>query len=128
MSGHAAFYEDRSDQKVNGIIDGVGQLAVLRLTHKEYQFVLNYWDSHQYMGPWGEQLYHSVGNKSFPIVYDYRKMIGARVGYEVKLGENLVFLNRLGFNYNVHPNKLDVTMENYLRWHFRTKKKKVTLD
>ena len=127
MSGHAAFYEDRSDDKVNGITDGVGQLAVLRLTHKEYQFVLNYWDSHEFMGPWGEQLYHSVGIKSFPKVYDYRKMIGARVGYEVKLGENLYFLNRLGFNYNVNPNKLDITMENYLRWHFRTKKKKVVL-
>jgi len=128
MSGHAAFYEDRSDNKVHGIIDGVGQLGVLRLTHKEYQFVVNYWDSHQFQGPWGEQLYHSTGNKSLPIMYDYRKMVGARVGYEVTIGKNLVFLNRLGLNYNVHPNKLDVTMENYLRWHFSTKKKKVSLD
>ena len=128
LSGHAAFYEDRSDNLVNGIIDGVGQLGVLRLTHKDYQFVLNYWDSYQYQGPWGEQLYHSLGNKNWPYANDYRKMIGARVGYEVTIGENLVFLNRLGFNYNVHPNKLDVTMENYLRWHFRGKKKKVSLD
>jgi len=128
LAGHSAFYEDRSDQKVNGIIDGVGQLGVLRLTHKDYQFVLNYWDSHQFQGPWGEQLYHSVGNKSFPRVYDFRKMIGARVGYEVKIGNNLVFLNRLGFNYNMYPNKLDVNMENYLRWHFSTKKKKVSLE
>ena len=65
----------------------------------------------------GEQLYHSVGNKSYPVIHNYRKMIGARVGYEVTIGKHLVFLNRLGFNYNVHPNKLDVTMENYLRWH-----------
>ena len=61
-------------------------------------------------------------------MYDYRKMVGARVGYEVTIGKNLVFLNRLGLNYNVHPNKLDVTMENYLRWHFSTKKRKVNLD
>ncbi|MDA9110627.1 hypothetical protein N9J89_00080 [Bacteroidia bacterium] len=127
LAGHAAFYEDRGNSKVHGIADGVGQLGVLRVTHKDYQFVLNYWDSHQYQGPWGEQLYHSTGIKSFPIMYDYRKMIGARVGYEVTIGNNLVFLNRLGFNYNVHPNKLDITMENYLRWHFRGKKKKVTM-
>jgi hypothetical protein len=128
VAGHAAFYEDRSNTTVNGIIDGTGQLGVLRLTHKGYQMVLNYWDSYQYQGPWGEQLYHSVGNKSFPLVHDYRKMIGARLGYEVRIGKNLVFLNRLGFNYNVAPNKLDVTMENYLRWHFSTKQKKLNLD
>ncbi|MGB1037994.1 MAG: hypothetical protein ACPGYY_05050 [Bacteroidia bacterium] len=128
LSGHASFYEDRSNVKVNGIIDGVGQLGVLRLTHKDYQFVLNYWDSHQYQGPWGEQLYHSYGNKNWPVANDYRKMIGARVGYEVSIGHHLVFLNRLGFNYNVHPNKLDITMENYLRWHFTGKSKKVQLN
>ncbi|NNJ55695.1 MAG: hypothetical protein HKP14_06170 [Bacteroidia bacterium] len=128
LAGHAAFYEDRSNTLVNGLIDGVGQLGVIRLTHKEYQFVLNYWDSHQYQGPWGEQLYHSLGNKNWPSPQDYRKMIGARVGYEVTIGKNLVFLNRLGFNYNVHPNKLDVTMENYLRWHFTGNKKKVNLN
>jgi hypothetical protein len=54
-------------------------------------------------------------------------MIGLRVGYEVEIGKHLVFLNRLGFNYNVNPNKLDVTMENYLRWHFVTPKKKVKM-
>ena len=127
VAGHAAFYEDRSNDKVHGIIDGVGQLGVLRLTHKEYQFVLNYWDSYQFQAPWGEQLYHSVGNKSYPVIHNYRKMIGARVGYEVTIGKHLVFLNRLGFNYNVHPNKLDVTMENYLRWHFTSGKRKLNL-
>ena len=54
-------------------------------------------------------------------------MIGLRVGYEVEIGKHLIFLNRLGFNYNVNPNKLDVTMENYLRWHFVTQKKKVKI-
>jgi len=125
MSGHVAYYEDRSDVKVNGWLDGVGHLGVLRFTHHDYQFVLNYFDGYQFQGPWGEQLYHSMGNKNFPIAHDYRKMIGARVGYEVNIGKNLVFLNRLGFNYNVHPNKLDVTMENYLRWHIKTLPKKV---
>lgn len=128
LAGHAAFYEDRSNNLVNGIIDGVGQLGVLRLTHKDYQFVLNYWDSHQFQGPWGEQLYHSLGNKNWPVAHDYRKMIGARVGYEVEIGKNFVFLNRLGFNYNVHPNKLDVTMENYLRWHFASRTKRANLN
>ena len=128
MSGHVALYEDQSNNLVNGIIDGVGHLGVLRLTHHDYQFVLNYWDSYQYQGPWGEQLYHSLGNKNWPYAQDYRKMIGARVGYEVTIGKNLVFLNRLGFNYNVHPNNLDVTMENYLRWHFTTGKRKVNLN
>ncbi len=125
LSGHAAFYEDRGNTKVNGIIDGVGQLGVIRLTHHGYQFVLNYWDSHQFQGPWGEQLYHSLGNKNWPTPQHYRKMIGARVGYEVSIGKNLVFLNRLGINYNVHSNKVDVNMENYLRWHFTSKKPKL---
>ena len=128
LAGHAAFYEDRSNDLVNGIIDGVGHLGVLRLTHKDYQFVLNYWDGYQFQGPWGEQLYHSIGNKNWPVAHDYRKMIGARVGYEVEIGKNLVFLNRLGFNYNVHPNKLDITMENYLRWHVATRSKRANLN
>lgn len=128
LSGHTAFYEDRGNTKVNGLIDGVGQLAVLRLTHKDYQFVLNYWDSHQFQGPWGEQLYHSVGNKNAPIIKDYRKMIGLRISYEVEIGHNLVFLNRIGLNHNIDHNQADVTLENYLRWHFTNKKpKKVEL-
>ena len=128
MSGHVALYEDQSDNLVNGVIDGVGHLGVLRLTHHDYQFVLNYWDSYQYQGPWGEQLYHSLGNKNWPSALDFRKMLGARVGYEVTIGKSLVFLNRLGFNYNVHSVTLDVTMENYLRWHFTTGKREVKLD
>ncbi len=128
MSGHVALYEDLSDNLVNGVIDGVGHLGVLRLTHHDYQFVLNYWDSYQYQGPWGEQLYHSLGNKNWPSAQDFRKMLGARVGYEVTIGKNLIFLNRLGFNYNVHSVTLDVTMENYLRWHFTTGKREVKLD
>lgn len=127
MSGHVIYYEDRSDVKVNGFFDGVGHFGVLRLNHKGYQFVANYFDGYQFQAPWGEQLYHSLGNKNWPIAHDYRKMIGLRVGYEVEIGKHLIFLNRLGFNYNVNPNKLDVTMENYLRWHFVTPKKKVKI-
>jgi len=127
LSGHVAYYEDRSDVKVNGFLDGTGHLGVLRLQHKDYQFVLNYFDGYQFQAPWGEQLYHSLGNKNWPVAHDYRKMIGARVGYEVEIGKHLAFLNRLAFNYNVNSNKIDVTMENYLRWHFVTAKRRVNL-
>lgn len=127
LSGHAAFYEDRSGQLATGFRDGLGQLAVARLTHHGYQFVLSYWDSHQFQSPTGEQLYWSLGNRNSPVPFNYRKMAGARISYEVEIGKNLVFLNRVGLNYNIDHNKADVTMENYLRWHFTNKAQKVKL-
>jgi hypothetical protein len=124
LAGYAAYYEDESSFLASGYRDGLGQLAMLRLKHKDYQFVLSYWDSHQFQAPTGEQLYHSIGNKNSNNPRDYRKMVGARVAYEVELAKNLVFLNRLGGNYNLNHNRFDITMENYLRWHFTSKKPK----
>ena len=129
LAGFAAFYEDDSGFPASGYRDGVGQLAMLRLKHHDYQFVLTYWDSYQFQAPTGEQLYHSIGNKNSTNPHDYRKMVGARVAYEVEIGKNLVFLNRLGGNYNLNHNRFDITMENYLRWHFTSAKpKKVSIN
>lgn len=127
LAAHGAFYEDFSHIPASGFKDGLGQLFFARLEHEGYQFVVSYWDSHQFQNPVGEQLYWSLGNRNRPIPFDYRKMLGARISYEVEIGKNLVFLNRLGFNHNLDHNKFDVTMENYLRWHFQTKPKKVKL-
>jgi len=124
VAGYAAYYEDESSFLASGYRDGLGQLAMLRLKHHDYQFVLSYWDSYQFQAPTGEQLYHSIGNKNSNSPHDYRKMIGARVAYEVEIGKNLVFLNRLGGNYNLNHSRFDITMENYLRWHFTSKNSK----
>jgi hypothetical protein len=124
VSGHAAFYEDRSGILATGFRDGLGQYGILRLTHKDYQFVLNYWDGHQFQAPRGEQLFFSLGNRNSPVPFHYRKAVGFRIAYEVEIGENLVFLNRVGVNYNIDHNRADVIMGNYLRWHFTTKKPK----
>ena len=124
MAGYAAYYEDESGIPATGYKDGLGQLAMLRLKHHDYQFVLSYWDSYQFQAPTGEQLYYSIGNKNSNRPHDYRKMVGARIAYELEIGKTLVFLNRLGGNYNLNHNRFDITMENYLRWHFTSKKSK----
>ena len=127
MSGYTTFYEDYSRPLAWGYRDGVGYLGVLRLEHHDYQFALHYWDAYQYQSPLGDQLFHSIGRKNYNRPYDYRKMAGLRIAYEVEIGKNLVFLNRLGVNYNIDHNQADVIMENYLRWHFNLKPKAITL-
>ena len=123
-SAYAGFYEDQSGILATGFRDGVCQWGVLRFTHKEYQFALNYFDGHQFQAPTGEQLYLSKGNRNADDPFDYRKAAGFRVAYEVEIGRNLVFLNRLGVNYNLDHNRADVIMGNYLRWHFTSNKPK----
>ncbi|MBR9860165.1 hypothetical protein GYB22_05350 [bacterium] len=127
LSGHAAFYEDYSRPSAYGFRDGLGQFAFINYTHKTFQFVLTYWDAHQFQAPVGDRLYQSVGRKNINNPIDYRKVIGFRIANELKIGHNLVFLNRLGLNYNIDHAKADVIMENYLRWHFSLKPKQVKL-
>jgi hypothetical protein len=127
LSSHVAYYEDYSRPLATGFKDGTGYFSVLRLSHGDYQFVLTYWDAHQFQAPRGDQLYHSIGRKNQLKPYDWRKMASFRISYEVEIGEHLVFANRLGLNYNIDHQKADVIMENYLRWHFHLKPRKIQL-
>lgn len=124
-AGYAAFYEDESGILATGFRDGLCQWGVLRLTHGDYQFALNYFDGHQFQAPVGEQLYYSIGNKNPNAPIDYRKAAGFRIAYEVDIARKLTFLNRVGVNYNIDHNKADVIMENYLRWNFTSSKPKL---
>ncbi len=129
ISGHACYYEDQSGILATGFKDGLGQFGVLRLTHDDYQFALTYFDGHQFQAPRGEQLYFSKGNRNAQNPFNYRKVAGFRIAYEAEIAKNLVFLNRLGVQYNIDHNRADVVMGNYLRWHFTSSKpKKVSLN
>jgi hypothetical protein len=125
MAGHAAFYEDRSNELATGYYDGLGQLGIVRLKHKEYQFVLNYWNGDQFQAPRGEQLYHSRGNRNFRQPFSERQMVGFRLAFEKEIAKNLTLLSRNGVNYNIDHNKTDIIMETYLRWHFTNPKSKL---
>lgn len=128
ISGHAAYYYDHGQTFANGFANGNGSLAVAQLKIHEYEIVLTYWDAYRFQSPVGERLYHSVGRKNGPAnPYDYRKMVSLRIANEIKITEGLVFYNRLGVSYNIDHNKTDVIMENYLRWHLRSKSKEVRL-
>ena len=54
-------------------------------------------------------------------------MIQFRFANELPVAKNLTFLSRIGVNYNIDHNRTDVIMENYLRWHFTLKPKKVKI-
>ena len=128
LSGHAAYLHDHSNFQSYGFRSGLGQLAVLRLRLHEYQIILNYWDAYRFQSPYGERLYFSIGRKNPMQPFNYRKMVGLRIANELHVAKNLTFLSRVGLNYNVDFQKADVVMENYLRWHFTNKARKVHLN
>lgn len=127
LSGHAAYYHDHSNTLVNGFVNGLGQLAVARLRIHEYQIILNYWDAYQFQSPTGDRLYFTVGRRNQRDPFKYRKMVGLRIANELHVAKNLTFLSRVGLNYNIDHGRADVTMENYLRWHFTLKPVKLEL-
>ena len=127
LSAHNTQYYNLSSTAINGIKSGYGSLAVARLRLHEYDIVLNYWDGINFQSPIGDRLYYSVGRRNIGNRFEHRQMIGLRIANELHVAKNLVFLNRIGFNYNIDHDRFDVVMENYLRWHFRTKPKAVKI-
>lgn len=110
-------YEDESTFVEDTYLDGVGQLVSVRANFKPIQVMAQYWDSHQYQSPEGDRIYHSVSRIN-PHRHNanYRKMLMFRAAYEQSLGDNLNFLFRTQFMYDVHKKSQDVIVELYLRW------------
>lgn len=122
-SFYGVYHEDQSGTTAFHFIDGLGQLATLRLQYKGHSLVLNYWDAHEYQAPLGEGLYRSSADKNPDNPIRYRKMAMARLVTEKKITENLTFLTRLGCNYNIDHSAVDVIMENFLRFNIRGKQR-----
>jgi hypothetical protein len=127
MSGHQAYYYDQSSRMNFGYRNGNGTLAVLRLQYGEYFLVANYWDAYRFQAPTGERLYQSQGRKNLGFPIHYRKNLMLRFANELPVAKNLTFMSRLGVNINLDHQQTDVIMENYLRWHIRSKPKKLIL-
>ncbi|MFY0644102.1 MAG: hypothetical protein JXR19_06520 [Bacteroidia bacterium] len=128
LAGHATFFHDLSDFTPFKYRNGKGYLAVARLKLHDYHIVMSYWDGYQYQAPYGERLYFSEGRKNVGDPYQNREMVSFRIASELHVAKNLTFLSRVGMNYNIDFQKADVIMENYLRWHFSTTPKKVSLN
>lgn len=121
-NGYLIYYEDLSEEIAEYFIDGLGQMANVSLKLHDYDFILTYWNSHQYQAPYGEGLYMSQGDRNITNPFFTREMIMLRIAFEKDIGRNLSLLSRNGLNYNIDHDRFDLTMETYLRWHFTNKK------
>lgn len=128
LAGYYANYWDHTNRVYPGFQTGEGALGILRMRMHEIDLVMTYWQSYDFQSPTGDPLYFTFGRRNLVDPYHFRQMVSLRVANELHVAKNLTFLSRLGFNYNIDHNSLDVVMENYLRWHFRTTAKKVHLN
>ena len=116
FQAHAIFYEDVSPTPIN-YIDGVGQYVSLAVYKKQWGLMLNYYDAHQFHNPIGDALYRTVSVQNpNAYVFDYRKLIMARVFYQRPLGSNTHFLFRATYARDLNQDTDDVVAEFYFRW------------
>lgn len=128
FSGHQTYYYDHSAKQINFMRNGSGLLLVGRLRMHDLDIVATYWNAINYQSPVGDPLYFTIGRRNnLQNPYSLREMISLRFSNEIELSKNLSFLNRLAFIHNLDHSRFDVVMENYLRWHFSGKPKKVNL-
>ncbi|MCB9262504.1 MAG: hypothetical protein H6607_09035 [Flavobacteriales bacterium] len=113
---HALDYEDISTTPEN-FIDGLGQYAAVSAYKNQWGLMLNYWDSHQFYNPMGDAIYRTVSSKNPNYILNYRKMAMARLFFQTNVAENLDFLLRSNFVYDMNQKTTGVIAEFYIRWH-----------
>ncbi len=115
LQGHAIYYEDISTETEN-YIDGLGQYVSVAAYKNGFGVMLNYWDSHQYHNPMGDAIFRTVSMRNPEYIFDYRKLIMARLSWEKVIKENLHFLIRTNFSHNLKEETNDFIAEFYFRW------------
>lgn len=112
---HALYYEDVSSTPEN-YIDGLGQYVSIAAYRKQFGVMLNYWDAHQFHNPMGDVVYRTVSMQNPTYILDYRKLFMARIFWEKPIADNLNFLFRANYMYDVNQQTHDVVAEFYIRW------------
>lgn len=114
--GYLTYYEDRSRIPADSFIDGLGQYVSLLFQAKHTGLMLHYWDAHQFQSPNGDPVFRSLSVRNPSYIFNYRKMVSARLMYERMLYPNFYVSGRLHVMSDLHEGNRDFVLEVYLRY------------
>jgi len=83
---------------------------------KSFGLMLNYWDAHQYHNPMGDVVFRTVSFRNSTYVFDYRKIVMARLFWQTKISPDFSFLFRANYMRDLRQNSDDFVAEFYFRW------------
>lgn len=116
LQGYLTYYEDRSRIPADSFIDGLGQYVSLLFQAKNTGLMLHYWDAHQFQSTNGDPVFRSVSVRNPSYIFNYRKMVSARLMYEKMLYPNFLLSGRLHVMSDLHEGNQDFVFELYVRY------------